>query len=494
MSMPGQPLLIVGLGAWAGVVLGWAAYLAPLAPWGWAAAGLILLAAALCCAALWRVATAALVLVMLGALAGSASAAGHLAATRPPWVQEWARQGQAVDVIGVVQSVRVVAPSDGGRPYARATIAVRSIGPSRAQRAATGRAALIGNPFDVGQLDRGSPVKARGRLLPIEPWREPGVAVAVSRLTATGPPSGFPGFVASSRERMWHSLAGIDPDAASLVAGLAIGDDSRQSDALAQAMRDSGLSHLTAVSGGNIAIVAGLVLGGSALAGAGLRLRIGAAFAAVTGYAAFVGPEPSVLRAAVMGAVATVGLLRTTRTGGFPLLGLAVLSLVVLQPGLALSWGFALSVCATAGILQLGPRLEAAISHRAPGAPGALIAALAVTLAAQAATAPVLAAMTGTLSLIGIPANLLAAPLVAPMTVLGLALVVVSTALPAAGGLVARLVEPFGMLLARLAEESAGVPYGTLPVPAGLPGGLLVVGVGCGLAAVYRGVARSPPR
>lgn len=495
MSLPGQPLLIVGLAAWAGALGGWAVVALGLPWWVWAVVGAtVALMGVFPLVAVRRVTAVASagLLVALGLLAGGASAGAHLAATRPADVRALAAQGAVVQAEGVVQSFSVVTRPD-GRPYARAVVELRSLGPPERREAVRGSAVLIGRPAAFGDLARGGRLAVEGTLLPIQPWREPGLAIAVKDVAGRAPPSGFPSFVAAARQDMWGSLARIDPDAASLVAGLAVGDDSRQTEELAQAMRSAGLSHLTAVSGGNIAIVAGLIIAGAALAGAGLKVRIAAAVAAVIGYAAFVGPEPSVLRAAVMGVVAVIGLMRTTRTGGFPLLGAAVLALILLRPGLAVSWGFALSVSATAGILFLGPRVERLLGDRLPRAPSALVTAVAVTLAAQVATAPLIAAMTGTFSLIALPANLAAAPLVVPITVIGLLLVVVSVAAPSLGVLLAHAVEPFGLLLARIATWAAGVPHGSLTVPTGALGAL-VVAVSLALLAALCAVGRAPPR
>ncbi len=480
MTLPGQPLLVLGMSTWAGALGAWLAIAADAGGW-------LLAAGALAAAAPLLVPRRARVLVGIlafGVLAGGTSAASHLIATRPAQLLQWVGDGETVEALVAVRLSAVEQGTDiGDRASSRVIAVVEEVrqGPSVIRPGTP--TTLLGGADVLGAPDRGSRMTVTGRLLPEIALRETGLAISVDQVLRLQPPGGWSAAVAAARGRMWQALDGVHPDAASLVAGLAIGDDSRQSSVLGDAMRSSGLSHLTAVSGGNVAIVCGLVVGAAALAGASLRLRLALGLVAIIAYAAFVGPEPSVLRAAVMGAVALVGLMRGARGGGFPLLGLAVFALIVARPGLALSWGFALSVSATWGILALAPHVDRGLAKHLPRVRGSVLAAVSVTVAAQAATAPLVAAMTGTLSLVAVPANLAAAPLVAPITVLGLALTVCGVFAPPLAGALARLVEPFGILLALIARWSADVPHGTVQVPSGPIGaaGVCVCLAGAGL-------------
>jgi competence protein ComEC len=140
--------------------------------------------------------------------------------------------------------------------------------------------------------------------------------------------------------------------------------------------------------------------------------------AGVVGFVLLARTEPSVLRAAVMGTVALVGLGHDGRQRGLRALGVAVLVLVLVDPGLATSVGFALSVLATAGILVVAPGLRDALGRWLPRW---LAEAVAVPLAAQLACTPVVAAISGQVSLVAVASNVLVAPAVGPATVLGLA-------------------------------------------------------------------------
>lgn len=494
MIWPRQPLLVLGLSAWFGGAAGW--WLFATGAQGALAAVLGLLVGAGPVIVLRRPsARIAGVLLAAGLLAGAAAAGGHLAASRPEFLRAWSQEGQTVQAVARVGAVSVRHPVEiGSAATVRVAATLRSVAVAGEARAVSSSVVLTGPADVLGHPDRGAVLAVSGQLLAERPLREPGFGLAVDEVAAVAAPRGWSGLVAQTRRALWQAMGVIDADAGSLVAGLAIGDDSRQREQLALAMRDSGLSHLTAVSGGNIAVVAGLVLGAAALLGASLHARVACGGVAVLAYAAFVGPEPSVLRAAVMGSVALVGLLRGGRGGGFGLLGLAVFVLVVARPGLVLSWGFALSVAATAGILALGPPLERSMAAPAAAGRGRLVAAaVAVTLGAQVATAPLLAAMTGALPLASIPANLAAGPLVMPITVLGLAITLISPLSPDAGRLIAQLAEPFGSLLAAIAEGCAAQSWASVSVPSGALGAGLVAGCCVAVAIAWRwyGVRRA---
>jgi competence protein ComEC len=488
MTGPREPVLLLGLSAWAGGGAAW--WLWAAGHIGWLAVAGALLAAVVVIGMRRPQCRVAAVLLVCGLAIGASATATHLSATRPPVLRDLA--GETVTAQARIGSASVSHPREiGSAPTVRASAVLSQVSVGGRVAVVAAPVVLIGDAAALGRPQRGEVLTVTGRLLPERPLREPGLTIAVTEVSAVVPASGWPAMVNRMRSALWRVLDPLDQDAASLIAGLAIGDDSRQRAALAEAMRDSGLSHLTAVSGGNIAIVAGLVVGLVAAVGGSLTARIGAGITAVVGYAGFVGPEPSVLRAGVMGVVALFGVLRGARGGGYPLLGLAVLGLVVCRPGLVVSWGFALSVAATGGILSLAPLLE----RRWPG--GSVVArgvaaAVAVTVGAQIATAPLLAAMTGQLPLAAVPANLAAAPLVAPITVLGLFLTMVASISEPVGRWAAVLAEPFGMLLAELAGWGASQSWATVETPTGVAGGLLVsaAGVVIGVAAIRMGLRR----
>jgi competence protein ComEC len=214
-----------------------------------------------------------------------------------------------------------------------------------------------------------------------------------------------------------------------------------------------------AVSGSNVAIVVGAAaLMVSSLA---LWIRLVACGLALGLFVLVVGPEPSVLRAAVMGAVGLLALALGRRTEPLHAFGLALVVLLALRPGLVWSVGLHLSAAATAGIILFSGRLTRAMS----GWPRFVSLPLAVTLAAQFAVAPVLVGTFGELSLVAPLANLLAVPAVAPATVLGLASAVAGTLVPPLGWLCARIAEPFVTWVLAVGRTTGGWSWASIDVP-----------------------------
>ncbi len=199
----------------------------------------------------------------------------------------------------------------------------------------------------------------------------------------------------------------------------------------------SGLTHLLAVSGTNLTLVVGFLLVVARWAGVRARGLVVVGVLGVAGFVLLARTEPSVVRAAAMGSVALIGMGSNGRERGVRALGVAVLVLLLFDPWLALSLGFVLSALATAGILFLAPPWRDAL---ATWMPRWLAEAVAVPLAAQLACTPVVAAISGQVSLVAVAANMAVAPVVGPATVLGLT-----------GGLVVLVVEPLGVLLGRCA-------------------------------------------
>ena len=220
--------------------------------------------------------------------------------------------------------------------------------------------------------------------------------------------------------------------------------------------RAAGLSHLTAVSGSNLAIVVGALLGLLRLVRADPRLAAGLGVAASVGFVVLARPSPSVLRAAVMGGVALLALALGRGRSAVPALAAAVLGLLFTDPALAADPGFALSVLATAALILIAPGWAAGLRHR--GVPPGVAEALAVPAAACLATAPVIAGLSGGVSLVTVAANLLAVPAVAPATVLGVVAALVSPVSPPAAQLCARLAGPAADWLVAVADRAAAVP------------------------------------
>lgn len=310
-----------------------------------------------------------------------------------------------------------------------------------------------------------------------------GQAVAAVLSVRTGPRRlGRPGLeqrvAGRLRAGLRDAVAGLPPAERGLVPGLVDGDTSRLPDSVADDFRTAGLTHLTAVSGANVAFVVGAVL----LLARRARLRgLFLPFAgtlALLGFVVLARPQPSVLRAGVMGLVALAALASGRRRPGVPALSAAVLFLVLLDPWQSVAFGFALSVVATAGLLVVAPPLSSAMVRRRVPEPVAL--ALAVPVAAALVTAPITVLLSGTISLIAIPANLLVAPAVAPATLLGVGAAVLSPVSSPAAVMLGRLAGVPAAEIVWVAGRAAGVRGGAVGWPAGWPwavalGALLLV-------------------
>ncbi|WP_293697466.1 ComEC/Rec2 family competence protein [uncultured Agrococcus sp.] len=272
-------------------------------------------------------------------------------------------------------------------------------------------------------------------------------------------------------------------DGGALLAGLAIGDTSRVDETLQDAMLEAGLSHLTAVSGANCAIVTAAAFGLSAALGARRWVRISVALAALAAFVVLVTPEPSVVRASLMAIIALLGFLRGQPRGAVPLLSLAVLVGLIVNPTLATSVGFVLSVLATAGLIVHSKPIAERLADYMP-AP--LAFAIAVPVAAQLWVLPVLILLDNGVQPLSVLWNLAAAPAAPVVTVVGLVACMASQFVPVIGTLVAWLAWPAAAWIASLARLSEAIGPWRIPWAEGLPGALLAaVGI-TGVAMLLR--------
>ena len=203
-----------------------------------------------------------------------------------------------------------------------------------------------------------------------------------------------------------------------LLAGLLLGERTSMPPASDEAFRRAGVYHILAVSGFNVALLAGAVFVGLALGGVPRRAAAMVAAAVLVGFALVVGAQPSVLRATVMGLLLLIALPLDRRSHLPNALALAAIGLLLWRPGDLWEPGFQLSFAATAGIVYLAPWITGALEAR--GWPRGLAAAVAVSLGAQAAVTPLMAAHFNQLSLVGVVANLAVVPLAAVATTLGM--------------------------------------------------------------------------
>jgi competence protein ComEC len=256
-----------------------------------------------------------------------------------------------------------------------------------------------------------------------------------------------------------QALASLAPERAGLLVGMALGDTSLLPAELERDFRAAGLTHLMAVSGANLAVVvaAGLWLAG--VAGAGRRGLAVVGLVLVVLLAVVTRWEPSVLRAGVMAALVLFGVATGRGPGGRRALCLAVVVLLLADPGLAGALGFRLSVAATAGVLWIGPVVAGALPGRVPERARK---AVGMTLGAQATAVPAIALALGPVSLAGLPANLLGLPLAGGPMLLGVVAAAAAPVAPWAATLACRLAEPFLIALVAVARWAAGLPGGSI--------------------------------
>jgi competence protein ComEC len=196
-----------------------------------------------------------------------------------------------------------------------------------------------------------------------------------------------------------------------------MGDVSGVSAELNADFQTTGLTHLAAVSGTNLTLLLAFVLPLARIAGVRARGLTVVGGMTVVVFIVLARPQPSVLRAAAMGVIALLAMTSGgARRRAVRSLSAAVIVLLLLDTSLARSAGFALSVLATAGIVLLGPGWRDALARWLPGW---LADAIACPLAAQLACTPVVAWISGQVSLVAVATNLLAAPTVGPATILG---------------------------------------------------------------------------
>lgn len=285
-------------------------------------------------------------------------------------------------------------------------------------------------------------------------------------------PGSGPNPIGYMRKTFLANLTGVTPDSAALVAGLAIGDDSKLSESTKDNFKIVSLTHLSAVSGANCAIVlAGfaLLLGLLPIA---RRLRIGLSFGVIGIYLALVGQEASVLRASVMVGAVLFGMALGRRVAPLDALSLSIVLLLTYRPALSMDYGFALSVLATFGLLVMAPRLTELFGRKLPEWLALLVA---VSLAAQLACLPVLLILQPKIPVYSIFANILAEPLVAPITVLGLIACLFAPVVPLVSTCLSMLASYPAALIVWIGNSLAQAPAASLNWYSGFGGVILGV-------------------
>lgn len=382
-------------------------------------------------------------------------------------------------------AIVTVTPSESSLALGRGRLMFRATLQRLREAEMSGRVVVFARASEFG-LDRGVEAGKQNNLVVVgQPVR---FAARISRptrhdltvavLTAVGRPTvgqAGPLHRAAHAVRSRFAAAAravLPPDQAAMLPALVLGDTSSVPRETSREFRQAGMTHLTAVSGANVTIVCAAVLFSARLIGP--RAAVALAGIALVAFVIVVQPTASVLRAAMMGAITLAAMLSSRRRQAIPALSASVLILLAAAPHLAVDIGFALSVAATAALVVIAPSWSRRLVQH--GLPKPLADALAVAGAAQAVTAPLIAGISGRVSLVAAAANFVVAALIAPITVLGSAAAVLSAVWPVGAQLLIRFTGPELWWVLRVAHWASGVPAATVPVVSGVPGVLLVGG------------------
>jgi competence protein ComEC len=332
--------------------------------------------------------------------------------------------------------------------------------------------ALLVGGRELESLQWDGRYEIRGVLRPPDDPADRLTAVVLTRgsVRQTDPPDVLWRVAGRIREGLAATARGAPGPGSVLVPALVLGDTRGVPDELTTDMQTVGLAHLSAVSGMNVTIVCGGVLALLAWARAGPRTQAACGAAALAALVVTARPEPSVLRAAAMGAVGLLGLVAGRPGRGPAALAAAVLVLLAVDPWLSRSYGFALSVLATTGIVAWARPLALRLSRLVPRP---LADVVAVTVSAQAAVTPLLVHIDPAVSPYAIVTNVLVAPVVPVVTLAGTLAAGLSALLPDLALVFAVPAAAGATWITWVASVSADLPVARVPWPSGAPGVVL---------------------
>lgn len=341
--------------------------------------------------------------------------------------------------------------------------------------------------LDADHAFPGSPFSAEGTLVPLgssdfdRARHRAGAAAALGgHPHFARPRDPFRSLAYRLREDLVKAASVLPARESALLTGLTIGDTTAMSPADEDTYRVTGLSHIVAVSGSNIAIVVGSVL--LILVRFPLFLRLFLAAITLALYVTIVGPDASVLRAAAMGVLALVALAFGRRHEVLSALAYALAALLVIRPEMIFSLGLQLSAASTAGLALWSGPLAAWIRPL----PTPVAFPLAATVSAQAAVTPLLVHHFEQISLVGPLSNLLALPAVAAATLIGLSGGLAGALWPPLGEMVMHAAYPFVWWVVRVADLTSLPGWSSVQVPGAVAGALGAVVVVGALLALRR--------
>ncbi|MCK8465765.1 ComEC/Rec2 family competence protein [Microbacterium sp. KSW4-16] len=419
--------------------------------------------------------------VVLSAAAGTALAVGFAQPVRERVSEEG---GRVVEIVADVTSSASIG-QDGRQWFDAATAAV---GPPGQTEAAAAPVRIGIEPRDGFEL--GARIRVVGEASATDAGERATLVVFASEAEVVEPAGGVFAAAATLKHAFVARSLRLPEPGAGLLPGLAVGDTRAVTPELNDDMRTSGLSHLTAVSGANCAIVVVALFGLTALCGGGRALRVVLSLAGLAGFVVLVTPEPSVIRAAVMAATGMLTVLLGRPSAGAGMLCLCTVGILLADPWLATSPGFALSVAASGALILLAPPLARGL---ATVMPDTVALAIAVPLAAQLACGPIIALFAEQQSLIGVAANLLAAPAAPIATVIGL-LACLAAPLPFLADLLTAASWLPAAWIATTATTTARLPNAQLLLPAGFGSAALVALVSVCMSVVLLRSADVPRR
>jgi len=334
----------------------------------------------------------------------------------------------------------------------------------------------------------GTELQIRGRMARLAPYddherrRNAHALVRAESILATGRRrGGAMGVLDAVRVRTERALtSGMPPAQGALARGMVLGQDEALSADIREDFRATGLAHLVAASGANVLLLATLVLGVGTVLGLGLSARLIVALVAVAAYVPLAGGGPSIQRAAVMGAAGLVAGLAGRHGSRWYALLLAAALTLAWNPRAAQDAGWQLSFAAVVALIALVPTLVSRL--RRARLPPALAAALAVTVAATIGTAPLIALHFERLSLVSLPANVLAAPAVAAVMWLGAIAGALGQLAPGLAAPVGKVAAVALAYLTWLADRAAALPFAELTIGSPGIGGVVAVYLAAGAA------------
>ncbi|KAA9086790.1 ComEC/Rec2 family competence protein [Microbacterium radiodurans] len=330
-------------------------------------------------------------------------------------------------------------------------------------------------------LDLGSSVTISGTAFAAGPGERAVLVVdATASLEVTGAPTGVLAVAAELRSALVAEARSLPQPGGGLVAGMAVGETSGVSEDLDADMKTASLSHLTAVSGANCALIVVIAYGLVAACGARRGVRVATGGVALGAFVVLVTPEPSVVRAAAMAGIAMIALLLGRAGAGVSVLCLAVTVALVLDPWLAGSVGFGLSAAATAALLLFAGPMADRLGRVLPRP---LALAVATSLSAQLAVMPLIITIDPRMPVYAVIANMLAAPAAPVATVLGLAACLAAPVPVLASGLSALAWIPCAWVAA-IAGTAADLPFSSVPWVPGW-GGAVLAALVCAAALAW---------